>query len=219
MSNPIRAFIFDMDDLLIASAQIWRIAEEHLFAAIGHELTDDLAMRYKGMNALDVAATIHRILKPTIPLDQCQKLMRDKLIEGFSGQIKEMPGAVDLVRRLCGKLPMALASGSPLVAIEIALKQLGIYDCFDLILSSESVPRGKPHPDVFLAAAAALNVPPENCLVFEDSLIGVRAAQAAGMKCFSVPAAKHNEIKKIATCVFPSLSEITQEHIDSISHN
>jgi HAD superfamily hydrolase (TIGR01509 family) len=165
------------------------------------------------MNSLDVAATIHRILRPALSLGQCQKIMRDDLIVRFSGEIHPMPGAVDLVRRLKKTKPMAIASGSPLIAIERATVHLAIRDCFDHLITSESVPRGKPHPDVFLAAARTLNTAPANCLVFEDSLIGVRAAQAAGTKCLSIPSSSHQEIAAIATRVYASLADISDEEL------
>jgi HAD superfamily hydrolase (TIGR01509 family) len=202
------AYIFDMDDLLIRSTAIWTKAERTLLAAIGREWTPELAIQYKGMNALDVAATIHRVCKPALSLPQCQAIMRDSLLESFSAKIDSMAGAVELVRALHGKKPMAVASGSPLAAIRTALQQLGILECFDQVITSESVPRGKPHPDVFLAAAKALGVEPGRCLVFEDSLIGVKAAVAAGMAVACVPSGPSDEIRRLTPHVFASLKEV-----------
>src|SRR5262245_22373224 len=96
------AYIFDMDDLLIRSAPIWTKAETTLLAAIGREWTPELAIQYKGMNALDVAATIHRVCRPALSLPQCQKIMRDSLLESFSATVEAMAGAVQLVRALHG---------------------------------------------------------------------------------------------------------------------
>ena len=197
-----------MDELLVQSSAIWKRAEETVLAAIGQQWTTELSIRYKGMNALDVARTIHEVFQPALPLPDCQKIMRDALIEGFSGDVHQMPGAVDFVRRVHGRVPMAVASGSPLTAIERAIATLGIRDCFNHIITSESVARGKPNPDVFLAAAKALGIPPAACLVFEDSLVGVKAARAAGMNCFTVPSLPVPEIRQLATRAFDSLAEI-----------
>ena len=204
----IDAYIFDMDDLLIRSSAIWRRAEETLLAAIGHPWTPELAIQFKGMNALDVAATIHRVLSPPRPVAECQEILRSSLLQSFGGTIEPMAGAVDLVRRLCGKKPIAVASGSPLAAIQTALSRLGILDCFDHVITSESVARGKPHPDVFLAAASAMEVAPEACLVFEDSLIGVQAAVAAGMSVVCVPSGPSDEIRRLTPHVFASLADV-----------
>lgn len=207
----VAGYIFDMDDLLIRSADIWRKAEQTLLAAIGHRWTPELAIQYKGMNALDVAATIHRVLRPSQSLAECQQIMRSSLLESFSSTIEAMPGSVELVKALHGRNPLAVASGSPLEAIRAALSQLGILNCFDHVITSESVARGKPHPDVFLAAARALALEPKQCLVFEDSLVGVKAAVAAGMGVVCVPSGPSEEIRKLTPYVFGSLSDVLDQ--------
>jgi HAD superfamily hydrolase (TIGR01509 family) len=208
------AIIFDMDETLTATTLLWRVAEEKLFAAIGQPWTPELANKYKGMNLLGVAETIHRELKPDLSVEACQKIMREALFEAYeNAPVAPMPGAVECVRRLAAKYPLAVASGSPQPLIEYAIGQLGLRDCFAVLISSESVPRGKPAPDIFLAAAKALNVEPSHCLVFEDSLIGTQAALAAGMACFAVPSASHKEIALIATRHFSSLHEVMLEDV------
>lgn len=79
---------------------------------------------------------------------------------------------------------MAVASSSDMAQIEENLNRVGIRHYFDAVVSGQEVPCGKPAPDIFLAAAAQLNLPPEDCYVFEDSFNGVRAGRAAG--CFTV---------------------------------
>lgn len=204
---PIRACIFDMDDLLVRSGPLWRTAESALLDHLGGVWSSELAGRYKGMNTLDVAATIHAALQPSLPVAACQNILRSRLITEFTKGIEPMPGAVDLVHHLHGRYPLALASGSPPEAITLALDQLGLRPCFAHIISSESVPRGKPHPDVFLAAAELIQANPVDCVVFEDSLIGVRAARAAAMYCYAVPSCHPTEIQALATCTLSSLAQ------------
>jgi len=211
MSEPIDAYIFDMDDLLVRSGSTWQKAEDTLLAKIGHQRTPELAIQYKGMNALDVAATIHRVLKPALPLAECQRILRDALLQNFSGPITAMDGAVDLVRQLRGRRPMAVASGSPLAAIRAALSRLEILDCFNQVITSETVPRGKPHPDVFLAAAKTMGTDPRRCLVLEDSLVGVRAAVAAGMRVACVPSGPSEEIRQLTPYVLGSLADVAKD--------
>lgn len=202
-----------MDDLLIRSGPVWETAMKTVIHSLGHQPTEELMLRCKGMNARDVSRTIHSALKPNTPPESCDRLMRDSLIATFQKQILPMPGALDLVRRHQGEIPMAVASGSPLEIIHMCMRELGIFDCFQTILSSETVPRGKPHPDVFLAAASSLGVDPAHCIVFEDSLVGVLAGKAAAMRVFSVPSSYHEEIRKHADRVFESLGHITKEDI------
>jgi HAD superfamily hydrolase (TIGR01509 family) len=208
----IQALIFDMDDLLVSSAPVWRFAEEILLRAVDQLWTPALASQYKGMNALDVARVIHETYKPAWPLAESQRILRDALIAKFTGNVQPMPGAVELINRVSGRAPIAVASGSPLAAIDYAMTSLDIRQHFTRIISSEQVTHGKPHPDVFLAAAEALGVAPTECLVFEDSLIGVRAARAAGMNCFAVNKPQV-EIAQLATRMFQSLAEISLSDI------
>ena len=205
-----------MDDTLAATSGLWRKAEVKLLEAIGQLWSPALAIQYKGMNALDVAATIHRATRPALSVKECQELMRNALFEEFEkGPIEPMPGAIECVRTLAKTYPLAVASGSPLPLIEMTMEILGIKECFKAILSSESVYRGKPFPDIFLAAAKTLGADPVRCLVVEDSLIGTQAARAAGMTCFAVPSSSPKEIVVIATRTFPSLSKIMPEDVAS----
>ena len=216
MAHSPAALIFDMDDTLVATSALWRVAETQLLEAIGHRWSPELAIQYKGMNVLDVAATIHRLLHPALPVTACQELMRNALFEAFDqNALEPMPGAVACVRALAATYPMAVASGSPLPLIELAMKRLDLHSSFAVLISSESVARGKPFPDIFLAAAKMLGVDPARCLVFEDSLIGVQAARAAGMACFAVPSSSSAEIAAIATRTFASLRDVTPENVAS----
>lgn len=208
------ALIFDMDSLLVNSSPIWTAAEKTFLHAIGGEWSPQLALQYRGMNALDLAATVHRLVQPATSLGQCQQIMRDELVAEYrTGQVTAMPGAVELVRRLGGRAPMAVASGSPMLGIASALAQLSIHDCFDVLISSEDVPRGKPAPDVFIEAARRLGAEAGRCLVFEDSVAGIGAAQAACMACFAVPSGEPERIAQMATRTFGSLADITDDDL------
>ena len=204
--------IFDMDSLLARTMPVWRGAETYLLELLGDRYSEEWVARYRGMNAADVAAVIHAALKPSMALEECQRLLRDKLVEGYGRMgpdaVRPMPGAVELVSRLAPTYRMAVASGSPEAGIRAALTRLGILRHFEVVLSSEAVGRGKPEPDVFFAAARLLGVEPSRCLVFEDSLAGVRAARAAGMACFAVPSETRDQIARLATRVFASLADI-----------
>jgi HAD superfamily hydrolase (TIGR01509 family) len=214
MSASSPAIIFDLDDTLVATGSLWRRAESVVLESIGHGWSADLASQYKGMNSLDVAATIHRLLKPDLTIEACQKRLRDALFLEFGqGPILPMPGAVECVRRLSRASILAVASGSPLPLIELALEKLDLRGAFSFLISSESVARGKPFPDVFLAAARELRHMPGECIVIEDSLVGAQAARNAGMACFVVPSLQSNEIRRISTRTFSSLEEITVQEV------
>jgi len=213
-----KALIFDMDDTLVATSALWREAEVRLLEEIGHTWSPEFAIQYKGMNALDVAATIHRLLRPKLSVQSSQEIMRNALLQAFeNGSLKPMPGAEICIRAFTGILPLAVASGSPPPLIELALQRLEVRDAFSVLVSSETGARGKPSPDIFLAAAGELGVDPSRCLVVEDSLVGVQAARAAGMACFAIPSSSPTEIAQIATRTFPSLGDVTLEDVMSIT--
>ena len=209
-SRPPMAYIFDMDSLLADTSAIWREAEDRLLRRLGDAWSPQWAERYRGLNASDLAAVVHGRLRPSQSLDWCRQFMHRALREAYEvGELTAMPGAVELVERLHGRAPMAVASGSPREGIEIATRRLGIRVCFDAVISSEAVGRGKPAPDVFLAAAARLGAAPASCIVFEDSVVGVEAAVAAAMTCFAVPSGRTGEIARLTPHVFHSLADIT----------
>lgn len=212
------AVIFDMDDTLARTSPQWRVAETALLAALGRSWDVTLAQQYKGMNALDVAATIHRLLEPAMSREDCQTLMRDHLIQAFQEQPPaEMPGAAACVKGLQSHHRLAVASGSPMRLIRQTISHLGVAGAFEVVLTSESVARGKPHPDVFLATAAAMKVDPERCVVMEDSVIGVQAALAAGMKCIAIPSSDPSPFHAIAHRVVTSLEEVDVKFVARVA--
>ena len=112
---------------------------------------------------------------------------KEHLFLEFSHEIAAIEPVVALARSYAGLKPMAVASGGHRRIVLNTLRALGIADLFQAIVTSEDYKRGKPSPDPFLEAALRLGVPPESCLVFEDTATGVAAANAAGMKYVLVP--------------------------------
>ena len=203
-----RLIMFDLDDTLVAS-RTWVPAETMLYARLGSPYRPDIAATYKGMNAWDVARTMHaRLQPPDSSAEECGRLLRGYLLECAHLPTAPMPGADALVRALAGRATLAVASGSPLEVIRHMLHRFGWGDAFSLLVSSEEVPRGKPAPDVFLETLRRAGCPPAEALVIEDSLAGVRAARAAGVACFVAPSSDDPRIAAEADRAFPSLAEM-----------
>ena len=113
------------------------------------------------------------------------KAMREYIINSGTPELKK--GAKEIVEFLKQNgVKMAVASGSATDEIEWKLSDTGIIDYFDAFAGGEEVKHGKPAPDVFLLAAERLGVKPEECFVFEDSSLGIKAGHTAGMKCIGV---------------------------------
>lgn len=139
--------------------------------------------------------------------------VRKELIEKEG--MKAMPGSVELVKRIkLEGIPIALASSSNVEDIESDLQALGIHGIFDAVVSGEHCQKGKPDPEIFLKAAEALGIEPENCIVVEDSTSGVEAAKAAGMKCigYANPDAVKQDIH-LADEIVTDFDKLTVEHL------
>jgi len=128
----------------------------------------------------------------------------------------DVDGAVEAVRRLGARFPLAVASSSNRPLIDTVLEVSGLKGCFQATVSSEEVARGKPAPDVYLEAARRLGVAPERCAAVEDSHSGIRSAKAAGMRVVAIPNPSYPpdaDALAQADVVIRSLDELTPELI------
>jgi HAD superfamily hydrolase (TIGR01509 family) len=112
-----------------------------------------------------------------------ERLYREIMAPVFESRL--VAGAVDFIRRHRG-IPMAIASNAEAANVDFVLENAGIRDHFAWVVSGHDVARPKPHPDIFLRAAALLGVRPRDCVVFEDSDTGVKAAHTAGMRVVGI---------------------------------
>jgi sugar-phosphatase len=188
----VKAFIFDMDGLLIDSEPIWRRVEFNVFSRLGLKVTESGMSVTAGMRVDEVVDYWYQ----RQPWDKpsAAQVINDIIagvVAGVRANVKVMPG-VDHALDLCSatSLPLAIASSSRYAVIDAAVDKLGIKDRFQLIKSAQDEPLGKPNPAIYISVAQELGVLPEDCLVFEDSLNGVIAAKAAKMPCVAVPSAK-----------------------------
>lgn len=159
----------------------------------------------------------HEILRalfdPSLPLDELDRLSnreKEMFRQLVAGHITPLPGAVPLVRSLArADCPQALCSSTSRQNIELVLGSLRVLPLLRTIVSAEDVARGKPDPEGFLLAAACLGVPVERALVIEDSLAGVAAARAAGMRCLAVATTHPRERLTGADAVAVTLERLT----------
>ncbi|MGB2079590.1 MAG: HAD-IA family hydrolase, partial [Vibrio sp.] len=113
---------------------------------------------------------------------------------------------------------LALASSSPMVLIQATLTAFNLENTFKAVVSAEDLPYGKPHPEVYLNAAKAINVHPFDCIALEDSFTGLLAAKSAQMKTIVVPEAIHFAEPRfaIADLKLESLEKLTPEHLTQL---
>lgn len=177
-----------MDGVLIDSEPFWQEAERDAFGIVGVDLTA-ADMKLTVGRRIDEVTEFWMARKPwTGP--STQEVAADiieRVIDLVRRRGQPLPGVRDALEQIRRRrLPLALASSSSRRLIDEVLTKLDLGS-FDVIASAENELYGKPHPAVFLTAAVALDVAPQDCLVIEDSLAGVVAAKAARMRCLAVP--------------------------------
>lgn len=196
----LQAVIFDMDGVLVESEHLWRRAMIQGFHEFGMVLTEDDCRKTMGLRIGEVIERwlrhfgIENIPAKTIE-DRIMHLLLE-LIEESAVFIQGIPALIAFCEEK--KLKLGLATSSSEKLMNTVLNKLGLKNTFHTALSAEHMPYGKPHPQVFLDCAAELIVPPQNCLVIEDSMNGVIAAKAAQMKVIAVPDDEHLHIPGFA---------------------
>ena len=188
------AVIFDCDGVLVDSEVIAHEVELAVLAEIGlHYDPHDFAVRFMGQSNeaffagldADGRARLGRSI-----VDEIREPIRERYYREVVARLAEVPGALDAVRAL--RLPKAVASSSEEHALGAKLKKVGHWDHFaPHIFSAQHVKHAKPAPDLLLLAAKALDVPPADCLVIEDTVNGVTAARAAGMQVWGFRGGGH----------------------------
>ena len=212
----VESVIFDMDGLLIDSEPFWREAEIEVFREVGVHVTDAMCEEIMGLRIDEVVLHWYgRFPWNHVAL----KTVADRIVDGVVRRVEErgspMPGVMAILdffaRR---KVPMAIATSSVQRLADAVVRKLQFGDCFRFIQSAETLPLGKPHPDIFLKTARVLGVDPVQCLVFEDSMNGVIAAKAARMKSVCVPAPHQFSDPRfaIADLKLESLTQFTEDH-------
>ena len=186
-----RAAIFDMDGLLVDSEPGWKQAEREVFGSVGVEITDDMASATAPLTTREVTEYWYRF-RPWSgrSLEDVEASVVARVGELIREHPRALPGVRDALE-VCADLGwrVALASNSPKTLCRLVLAELGIDGFFHAVVSADDVERGKPDPAIYRHAARLLGFAPRECLVFEDSPGGVRAACAAGMSVIAIATA------------------------------
>jgi HAD superfamily hydrolase (TIGR01509 family) len=177
--------IFDCDGVLVDSEGISNAVLADALSGLGLRISAQEAHdRYRGMFLSEIRADAERQLGAALPPDFLEDFERDRE-DAFRASLQPVPGAAVAVReaRALG-YDVCVASQGRLSKTELTLRLCGLRDLFaaDALFSAHSVARGKPAPDLFLHAASTMGWEPAQCVVVEDTMIGVQAARAAGMR-------------------------------------
>jgi len=220
MTIPIRAVIFDLDGVLVDTEPWWFEARVAVAAGVGRIWTAEDEATVKGANSREWAAVMAARLGPAGTADGFERAVVAEVVARYGRDlVPSIQPGIRAVARMSVRWPLALASSAHAAVIDAALVALGIRDRFSAVVSSDAVGAGKPAPDVYLEASRRLAVEPAECLVVEDSLAGVRAARAAGMRVVLVPAAGHPPgpgADTLATIMLDSLDALDSERMAAL---
>jgi len=181
--------IFDCDGVLVDSEVLSCRIDAEFLTEIGVPYTaEEIARQFLGVSLKTMISRIESERDCKLPDDFSEKLNRT-LFARFETDLKPIEGVRDAILSL--PFPRCVASSSIPERIALSLRVTGLADLFDNIFSSTQVARGKPAPDLFLHAASRMNTLPEECLVIEDSIAGVQAARAAGMRVIGFVGGSH----------------------------
>ena len=185
----VRAVVFDMDGVLIDSEPSWRQAVTEVLSRAGIPYDEQQAAKTQGMRIGDI---VRRVFDANPVADWTTERLEQAICDRVSDLVLDhgriMPGIsriLDFVSRR--GLKLGLATSTPRSVADRFIRRIGIGDSLDTICTGDEVRCGKPDPEIYRLCASRLGVDPQECLVFEDSVSGVRAAKSAGCRCIAVP--------------------------------
>lgn len=178
--------IFDCDGVLVDSERLSWASWIKLLDYYGYTPTPgDEALSF-GRRVADIHAHFAKLVQLP-PAAQFEQELEDLVLTSFDEHLKPFEDAIVLVERLRSlAVPLAVASSSSAARLKHSLAQVGLTDHFQALVSGDEVVRGKPYPDIYQQAAAALGVSSSDCTAIEDAPAGVAAARAAGMTVIGI---------------------------------
>ncbi|MFD7558442.1 MULTISPECIES: HAD family hydrolase [unclassified Streptomyces] len=181
-----RAYLFDCDGTIADSMPLHYRAWEQALGEWNCSFPEDLFYAWGGRPVADIIASLNESQGLAMPVEAVAR-RRESLYQELLPRLTAVPGVVPHIEDAHRRIPTAVVSGSTRDSVTASLTVLGLLDRFDVLVCAGEYEKAKPDPEGFLRAAELLGVPAEECLVFEDTDLGIRAATAAGMASVRVP--------------------------------
>jgi len=228
-SAALRAIIFDCDGVLVDSEPAHFEAFKRTLGADAGALTEEIYKeRYLSMDDRGIFTAFYQNAGKLLDEADLKKLMEAKT-NTFQSIIQNAglmayPAVPELVMAVSQRYPLAVASGARRHELETVLESAGVRSFFEVVVSSDDVQFGKPHPESYLKAVEQLNasgkrltpIKPEECVVIEDSKDGIASAHAAGMKCVAVATSFPLFELAHADLVVPALASLRVSQIEDL---
>jgi beta-phosphoglucomutase len=216
MSN-IKACIFDLDGVIVDTAVYHYQAWKRLANSLGFDFTEHDNEQLKGVSrvrSLEIILELGGVTKTPAEQEQLATQKNEWYVEMISHMKPDeiLPGAKEFVQA-CRDAGIKTALGSASKNSMMILDKIGMTNLFDAIIDGNKVTKAKPDPEVFLKGADELDVPPADCVVFEDAIAGVEAAKAGGMKAIGIGSP---DVLKRADMVLSGLSQMTLDKLKEL---
>jgi HAD superfamily hydrolase (TIGR01509 family) len=187
LARKIRGCIFDFDGTIIISEHVHMKAWEDLAQELRRDLPVDFLEKSVGMSDLQLVKILAKFWHNGVPEQEILERKREFYMLRCPTEASVVPGVVAAIEWLFNKsIPVAIATSSSRCEVEPVLRRLGILEKFRGICTVEDITHPKPAPEIYICAAKRLDLPPEDCLAFEDSIAGVTSARAAGCSLVTV---------------------------------
>ncbi len=211
----IKAVFFDMDGTIADSEKIvWKVTRDFMQKRdifVTHE-------EEKLLYGLIWKESIKRILESR-GLEYKQSIkntLKERYVRTLSKEVIAVPHIHELLGQIKGNFKIGLATNSRHREVDIIFKKLDFSSYFDLKLARDNVKNVKPHPEIYLKGAGIFGVEPSECVVFEDSIVGIAAAKSAGMKCIAIVNTYAAEDLKDADMQINNYKDINLEKIKEL---
>jgi HAD superfamily hydrolase (TIGR01509 family) len=181
-----KAYLFDCDGTVADSMPLHYIAWSQALEEWGCKFTEERFYELGGVPIIEIIERLGREQGIQMPTAQVAKRKEELYFENLP-KLQCVPEVLEHIELQHQRIPFAIVSGSTRDSVEASLRSIGLLKYFDVLVCAGDYTRSKPDPEPFLLAAERLRVPPESCLVFEDTKMGVESATAAGMAYVLVP--------------------------------
>lgn len=180
------AYLFDCDGTIVDSMPLHYVAWKKALGEWNCEFGEELFYAWGGRPTAEIIATLNEMQGLSMPVGNVAR-RKEELYFEMLPELKAVPEVLEHIEAQHGRIPFAVVSGSARDSVTASLEVLKLLDRFDTLVCAGEYAKSKPDPEPFLLAASKLGVRAKNCLVFEDTEMGIQAATAAGMASVRVP--------------------------------
>ncbi|NJO03238.1 MAG: HAD family phosphatase [Bacteroidia bacterium] len=211
------AALFDMDGVIVDSNPYHKISLRDFTLKYGYTLSEeDLINKIYGRQNKEWLPNLFGELSP----EQIRAYAQEKeahFREIYRPHIKAVAGITEFIQELHHRqIPKGIGTSAPIENLDFTLEHTGLQEYFDTILTESDIHHGKPNPEIYLKLAKILNLPPEKCVVFEDSISGVEAARNAGCKVIGITTTHSPEELGYTDMAIPHFEALTIEALASL---